>query len=238
MEEVKVNTELDPEFAQSLVDAYEKAEKEMSENDIRSNPHSQSVKPQTSVVAAQTHKPRVQQVATKPIKRKKESTADKFKKAFFGEDVTNVKDYVIFDVMIPALKATLSDMIGNGIEVLLFGESRGKRKKEGSSYGSYYRRRDDRDRDRDRRSNVRGASSFDDIILDSRGEAEEVLSQLSDLAIDYGQASVADLYDLVGISANFTDEKYGWFKGELRSAGVRRVRDGYLLELPRASRLD
>lgn len=208
------------------------------ENDIRVNPYGNSTKSSPPSVINKEHKSRVQQVATNPVKRKKETTGDKFKKAFFGEDVVNVKDYVIFDVMIPALKATLSDMVGNGIEVLLFGEARGKRKKEGKSYASYYRRSDDRDRDRDRGRSVSRSSAWDDIVLDSRGEAEEVLSQLSDLAYDYGQATVADLYDLVGISANFTDEKYGWFKGDLRSAGVRRVRDGYLLELPRASRLD
>lgn len=184
------------------------------------------------------HRQRVQQITKGSVTRKKESTASKFKRAFFGEDVVNVKDYVIFDVMIPALKATLSDMIGNGVEVLLFGESRGKRKKKGDNYAGYYRRNDDRDRDRDRRSRVGSNHDFDDICLDSRAEAEEVIAQLTDLAYDYGQASVADLYDLVGISAAFTDEKYGWFKGDLRGATVRRCRDGFLLDLPRATRLD
>lgn len=216
----------------------------LKETDIRNNPYSEkylnnSDKAKSQVPAVkQEHKPKLETVVKGSVKRKKESTADKFKKAFFGEDVVNVKDYVIFDVMIPALKATFSDMVSNGIEVLLFGESKGRRKKDGKSYSGYYRRSDDRDRDRDRRNGVPRSSAYDDIVLDSRGEAEEVLSQLTDLAYDYGQASVADLYDLVGISANFTDEKYGWFKGDLRSARVCRVRDGFLLELPRASRLD
>ena len=189
-------------------------------------------------VKPEEHKAKVQQIAKGNVTRKKESTASKFKRAFFGEDVVNVKDYVIFDVMIPALKATISDMIGNGVEVLLFGESRGKRKKKGDNYAGYYRRRDDRDSDGGRRRSVVSDRAFDDICLDSRAEAEEVISTLSDLAYDYGQVSVADLYDLVGISANFTDEKYGWFKGDLRGATVRRCRDGFLLDLPRATRLD
>lgn len=189
-------------------------------------------------VKPEEHKARVQQVAKGNVTRKKESTASKFKRAFFGEDVVNVKDYVIFDVMIPALKATISDMIGNGVEVLLFGEARGKRKKKGDNYAGYYRRRDDRDSDGGRRRSVVSDRAFDDICLDSRAEAEEVISTLSDLAYDYGQVSVADLYDLVGISANFTDEKYGWYKGDLRGATVRRCRDGFLLDLPRATRLD
>ena len=213
-------------------------QEEKEEKEIRKNPYANSDKALVANKPGEAHQPKVNQIVKGTVKRKKETTGDKLKKAWFGEDVVNVKDYVIFDVMIPALKSTLSDMISNGIEVLLFGETRGKRKKEGKGYDSYYRRRDDRDRDRDRRSSVSSARAYDDIVLDSRGEAEEVLSQLSDLAYDYGQASVADLYDLVGISANFTDEKYVWFKGDLRTAGVRRVRDGYLLELPRPSRVD
>ena len=213
------------------IKAEEQEEKE--EKEIRKNPYANSDKALVANKPGEAHQPKVNQIVKGTVKRKKETTGDKLKKAWFGEDVVNVKDYVIFDVMIPALKSTLSDMISNGIEVLLFGETRGKRKKEGKGYDSYYRRRDDRDRDRDRRSSVSSARAYDDIVLDSRGEAEEVLSQLSDLAYDYGQASVADLYDLVGISANFTDEKYVWFKGDLRTAGVRRVRDGYLLDLPR-----
>lgn len=190
--------------------------------------------------ATKAHEPRVKKVTTGNVSRRKESTASKFKTAFFGEDVVSVKDYVIFDVMIPALKATISDMIGNGVNVLLFGEpARNKRNgKEARSYASYYRS----DRDRDvvhRRSNtIRNAFDFDDIVFDTRVDAEETISSLQDLAFDYGQATVADLYDLAGISATFTDDKWGWLKGDLRSATVRRIRDGYLLDLPRPTRLD
>jgi hypothetical protein len=44
--------------------------------------------------------------------------------------------------------------------------------------------------------------------------------------------SVADLYDLVGVTGNYTDNKYGWT--DIRSASVIRVRDGYMLKLPKA----
>lgn len=44
--------------------------------------------------------------------------------------------------------------------------------------------------------------------------------------------SVADLYDLVGINGNYTDNKYGWFN--IRTASVVRVRDGYMIKLPKA----
>ena len=74
------------------------------------------------------------------------------------------------------------------------------------------------------------------FVFDTRKEAEEVLDRMDDLIDTYGVVSVADLYDLVGISGNYTDNKYGWTN--LRNADVQRVRDGYLLKLPKALPFD
>ena len=52
----------------------------------------------------------------------------------------------------------------------------------------------------------------------------------------YGVVSVADMYDLVGITCNYTDNKYGWTN--LRNAEPVRVRDGYMLKLPKAGPID
>lgn len=49
----------------------------------------------------------------------------------------------------------------------------------------------------------------------------------------YGVVSVADLYDLVGITGNYTDNKYGWTN--IRNAEpVRAMGGGYMLKLPKA----
>ena len=69
-----------------------------------------------------------------------------------------------------------------------------------------------------------------DIVLASRSDAEEVLTQLCALLNDYGVVTVSDLYDLVGITSKFTDDKYGWT--DLKTAVIKGVRTGYLLDLP------
>lgn len=171
-------------------------------------------------------------------KTKKKSEVKKFADIFIAEDVTSVKDYVINDVLIPAAKKAISDIITNGVDMILYGEARGKdRRKDGGSrvsYTKYYER--DRDRDYDRGRSRRSVYDYDDIILDTRREAEEVLGRMDDLIDAYDIVSVADLYDLVGIQGNYTDNKYGWTN--LRNAEIRRVRDGYLLKLPKAMPLD
>lgn len=73
---------------------------------------------------------------------------------------------------------------------------------------------------------------MNDIVLDTREDAIEVLSELNTLIEDYGCATVAQLKDLVGITEKHTDHQWGW--ESLEGATHRRVRDGgYLLILPR-----
>ena len=171
-------------------------------------------------------------------KTKKKSEIKKFTDVFIAEDVTSVKNYIVNDVLIPAAKKAISDIVTNGIDMILYGEARGKdrRRDSGSrvSYTKYYER--DRDRDYDRRRERRSVYDYDDIILDTRREAEDVLNRMDDLIDAYGMVSVADLYDLVGVTGNYTDNKYGWTN--LRNAEVRRTRDGYLIKLPKALPFD
>lgn len=194
-------------------------------------------------------KKKVQAVVTSGVKRQKRSFSKKVAETFLEDDTKNVGSYLLHDILIPAAKALISDMVGGGVEMLLFGERRSRNtniRRDGgrsyTSYGSLYRS-DDRDRDRrdprDRRDisrTSRARHDFDDIIFGARGEAEDVLSHLVDLTVDYNQATVADLYDLAGITSDFTDNKYGWTN--LRDARVDRVRGGYLINLPKPVALD
>ena len=175
-----------------------------------------------------------QQVAAGKPRRKNE--VRKLADAFITEDVHSVKDYIIQEVLLPAAKKAISEMVSSGIDMLLYGEAKSKNRSRNESrvsYTKYYER--ERDYERGARTRSRGYD-YDDIILDTRREAEEVLDRMLDLIDNYGMVSVADLYDLVGINGSYTDNKYGWT--HLRSAVVQRVRDGYLLKLPKALPFD
>ena len=77
---------------------------------------------------------------------------------------------------------------------------------------------------------------LDEIIIESRVEAIEVLERLTDLVEKYGTASVADFYDLLDLDSNFVDQKWGW--DNLSTARAQKVRGGYFLDLPRPEPLD
>ena len=78
---------------------------------------------------------------------------------------------------------------------------------------------------------------YDDILFDSRGDAEAVLDTMNDIIDRYGTVSVADLYDLAQVpNDNFTMNRYGWTN--ISGAYAHRVRDGYILKLPRTKPLN
>ena len=56
--------------------------------------------------------------------------------------------------------------------------------------------------------------------------------RMDEIMEEYEIVRVADLYDLVGITGDFTDNKYGWTN--IRNAEVVRVHDGYKIKMPRA----
>lgn len=181
--------------------------------------------------AALTEK-KVEKVVHGKVKVKPKSGVSKITDVFISEDAANVKSYIVMDVLVPAVKKAISDIVRDGIDMILYGESRGRGRNSSSYHVSYrdYSRRDD---DRGRDSRTRSGYSHDDIVLETRGEAEEVLSRMDELIETYGNVSVADLYDLIGKTGEYTDNKYGWTN--IRTAEPIRVRDGYMLKLPRVT---
>lgn len=76
---------------------------------------------------------------------------------------------------------------------------------------------------------------FDDIILGSEAEAEAVRDRLRKLLEQYGQVSVGDYLNLVGLSSTFSDEKMGWT--QLSTILIKNVNSGFTLQLPEPKQL-
>ena len=183
---------------------------------------------------------KVEKVVTGVVKTKKKSKLSQAMDNFISEDAKNVKSYVFGEVLIPAIKKAISDIVTDGIDIILYGETRGKNRRSTADRVSYRNYYDDRSRNssriNERQAIMAGSYSYDDIILSTRGEAEDVLSRMDELIETYGLVRVADLYDLVGITGNYTDNKYGWMN--IRNAEIMRVRDGYMIKMPRAVPID
>lgn len=180
---------------------------------------------------------KIEPVVNRKGKIRKKGVGTKFAEVFVAEDANNVKSYLLSEVLIPAVKKAVSDIITTGIDMLLYGETGRSRKSDASkvSYRSYYERGRDRDYERTRAgsSSRRTGFDYDDILFDTRGDAEAVLDAMNDIISQYGVVSVSDFYDLARVdNNNYTMNRYGWTS--IAGANAMRVRDGYILKLPRA----
>lgn len=185
-------------------------------------------------------KKRVEKVVSGTAKTKKKSEIHKFTDIFLAEDAASVKSYIFSDVLVPAVKKLVTDIVKDGVDMIFYGgtsyRDRGSNRFS-APYVSYNKMYDRKDERRYSDSRARSGYNYDDVILDNRGDAEIVLHQLDELMESYRVVRVADLYDLVGIQHNYTDNNYGWTN--IRNAGIERLRDGrYMIKMPRAIPLD
>lgn len=179
---------------------------------------------------------KIEKVVSGTAKIKKKSEMGKIAKVFISEDAKNVKDYFLMDVVVPMIKKGLMgalDMILNGGN----GNYSGNRSTASKvSYRKFYDdRRDDRHSYSDRSRN-RARFEYDDILYETRAEAEAVLDRMCEAIEEYEQVSVGDMYDMADLTAPFTSNKYGWTS--LRTAHVAKVHDGYIIKLPEVKPLD
>ena len=161
---------------------------------------------------------------------KRESTARKVVGEIIKEDARSVGETVLWDVIIPTVKNLISDTVTRSIESMLYGDSRPRSRNNYSDYSGYSRPKGSRDRPverRERRSARQAEPERNEIIFDTRSDANDVIDRMSDIIDQYGQASLADLNALIGASSNFIDDNWGWT--DMGSFNVRQVRDGFML---------
>jgi hypothetical protein len=193
--------------------------------------------PNSDVSKRATQDKKIERVTSGEATRRRRSLRKQLKDVFVGGTIRDAMHFVVLEVLLPAAKDMVVEAGSQGIEKLIFGEGRRyrgiTRPPSGPTGHIQYNRYASPQMPSSRRALSRRARSehnFDEIVLDSREEAEEVIDRLFDLVSRYDTATVSDLYELVGLSSTFTDNQWGWT--DLRGAGVQRIRDGYLLDLP------
>lgn len=191
----------------------------------------------------------VEPVVTSEAATRKKSLGRRLREIFIGGDSKSVLNYVVSDILVPQAKDMLVEMVTSGFERTIYGESRpprrpgGYRPNVGAGPTNYTRYADRGNNpigrhgvsERHPNASLR-TQSIDDILLATRVEAEAVVERMYDILENYDSVSVADLHGLLGWSSSYTDQKWGWT--ELHGTDIRRVRDGYILVLPKTTALD
>jgi len=164
---------------------------------------------------------------------------------FISEDAPNIGSYIIYDILLPALRDMISDIGHGALDMAMGTETRryDRRDYGRSSYISYDRYYDDRDRrkrdrDEERRARRRGDRDLDEMVFKYREDAEDVLDRMCDYIERYGDVPVSYFYDLCGetVPGDFTSDDWGWTN--LSQAKVSKAgRKGYYIDFPRARQL-
>lgn len=192
-------------------------------------------------------KKEVKKVVTGSVVTKTPPLNKRLLHTFFKGHAKNTWSEVLADVAVPAIKDLIADMVTQTIERQLFGDARSRLRRPSYSAGnyngptvSYNRYSGGGSRNAPGKANRPERPSnhnFNDISVETRAEGDAVLEGMYLLLEQYSQVTVSDLYDLVDITGDYTDEKWGWT--DLRGSDISRDRGGrYLLVLPRPIPLD
>lgn len=163
--------------------------------------------------------------------RKKRSVWKEVKGEFISEDAPSVGGYILYDILLPALRDLVSD-IGHGALDMAMGTDgrrfrRGKREdRTYISYDRYWDRESPRRRSRwdeeddddyrsRRRSSRRTPSNedLDDFVFDTKKQAIKILTEMQDRIEKYDDVSVGFFLDRIGesIPGDFVSEDWGWY---------------------------
>lgn len=184
-------------------------------------------------------------VVTGAVKVKKKTGVQKAASVFVSEDVHKIKDHIIYDTLIPAIKKGIFDIITDSIHMAFFGGSTPANKSSNYgpatriNYSSQYNSSNDRFSNNGSTRVVTSTStySFDSVGFKSPRDAEAVLNQLLNAIDRYKLVTVATFYEFCGLIGSHTDYKYGW--KSLDGVHVYYSSDGYYkLNLPRAIPID
>ena len=179
--------------------------------------------------------------------RRKKSLWKEVKGEFISEDAPTVGSYLLYDILLPALRDLVSD-IGHGALDMAMGtdnrryRSRGRSRRDDRTYISYDRywdyepprsrrsRYDDEDDDYRgfRRSNRRVPSSEDlaEFIFDSKKEAEDLLREMDEQIDRYDNVSVGYFLGRIrqDMPGDWAVENWGWFN--LDTAKIKHAYGG------------
>lgn len=175
----------------------------------------------------------IEAVVQGPVKRRKQSLSKRFQNLVFGGDAKDAASSVFFETLIPSAKDMMVAALQELPELIFYGDRASRGRRPGRGGWTPYRDAADR---KGMSHRGRMMHEFDEIVHETRPEAEEVLDRMLDLLDRFNAVSVADFYNLCNTSSSPADRNWGWTS--LAGADVVRARGGgYVVSLPKTDNL-
>ena len=194
-------------------------------------------------------KPKMKAVVKQKPKKYKKGLMERLVVGLLGPDgVKAIGHRLSQEIVVPAVKNIVVDSITSGIHMAIYGrnEQPGTPPPVQRNYNRYGNTGYSQG---PTRTNYQGAyappqqlspqsrgrmaargNNVIEYVLGSRQEAVDILDALRDNIEEYGMATVADYYDLLGETTEYTDNQWGWV--DLSHTQIQAVRNGYVLLLP------
>lgn len=186
------------------------------------------------------NKKKITKMVEGPVKREKKGELQRAVEAFLPEEgVQGIKNHILMDVVVPTIKKIISDTVDTILYGTIGGSNTSRTSINGrSSYQKYY---DQRDANKYSNPNPvlkrsAGGYDFENVILETKGEAMSIIAYMQDTIDEYESVSVADFYEMVDVTGSYTDYNYGWM--DLDSVPIVQLKKGgWLIKLPRPMKL-
>lgn len=181
------------------------------------------------------------------IIRKKSSFA-KIRDMFISDDADKVGSYIVMDVLVPSIKRAIVDIIKSSAD-MIFGTKSTPSNTTKYSYGgnASYISYGNSQKDKPQRDTNSYYSPWDFSYVefsrlekaeDNKRDADEVITTMCDMISSYGNASVADLCEIIGVPYEHTAYDYGW-KNLVQVVPIKIPgTNGYYLRFPKATPID
>lgn len=190
----------------------------------------------------ETERKVIHKVVEGEVIRRKKPMGKRLRESFLGTERRSILEMIAQDVIIPSIKNMVFEAGQQGLARSLFPDSpsasRGMGFRPGdprrTNYNGISRGPASPVEDRQLSRRARANHDFGELVIPTYPEARGVLEGMFAILEEYNIVAVSDMMELAGVSSQFTDRNYGWTaaNGGLLGADIRRVRDGWVLDLP------
>lgn len=146
-----------------------------------------------------------------------------------SDDMGAIADYLLDDVLLPALKKALSEAGRGAWDKLIYRDHKpsSTTKVEPIGYSGIFERKSGSS------SQARGTAKprFGTLTLDNIDDCKMLLANMQAIIDRNGTVSVLQLYDMAGQNTDvYTAQKYGW--ANIDTARIIKTDDGWRLDMP------
>lgn len=205
-----------------------------SYNKIESN-----VKPVDKHEEEALQKKEIVQVATAIPKKK--NFMERLVVGMIGPDgVQGVAHYLGNEIILPAVKGLIFDSITSGVNMMLYGEEGRHVRTGGGAQRVDYSRKYSSGApvSTDKYVTAKRRGMVETYVFNNREEARKVLEDMIQYAEAFTVVSVADYYEMIGITPEFTHNSYGWTYDMMVGVSIIPSGNAYAINLPKTMEIN